>query len=309
MIVVMQPGASTAQVEAAIERLSHYGFDVHRSSGAEQVVLGAIGVRPDFDARPIEALEGVAHVHRVTQGYRLASRLWQPEPTVVEVGAARFGGGAFAIIGVPEADAAPDDSAREAARHGVSVLFKGCRTGLVEKNAVLPTGALARAAEVTSERDVAATDADLLVVGPDRMGHPALLRALAAQPRPVLLYRSASATVEEWLAHADLVLAGNPRVMLCESGIRTFETTTHRTLDLSSIPALHTRSHLPVLVDPGYGTGQPRKVAAMARAATAAGADGLVVEMHRARSDADVLGFGRLVAQLAAIRAALQETR
>lgn len=313
MIVVMQPGASAAQVEIAIERLGRYGFDVHRSSGAEQVVLGAIGVQPDFDTRAIEALDGVAEVHRVTRGYRLASRLWKPESTVVRVGEARFGGGAFGLVGVPAPGQATADAARLAADHGAAVLFAGCHptppADTTSFAATARTAGLAAAAEVFDIPNLAESGADLLVVGPERMGHVALLRALGTQPRPVLLYRSASATVEEWLAHADLILAGgNPNVLLCESGIRTFETTTHRTLDLSSVPAIHLRSHLPVLVDPSYGTGQPGKVAAMARAAAAAGADGLVVEMHppdETASPEGVLGFGALVAQLQAIRAAL----
>lgn len=308
MILVMYPGATPAQVEAAIEKLSAYGFDVHRSSGEAQVVLGAIGVQPGFDTRPIEALEGVAEVHRITQGYRLASRLWQGRDTVVEAGDTRFGGGAFGVIGVPGAGLQPEHARALAAEAGVSLLFSGCHPmPLNGAQAERDNQQGRHAAEVVDVADIAATDADLLVVGPERMGHIALLQALSAQQRPVLLYRSASATVGEWLAHADVLLAGGNRaVLLCESGIRTFETTTHRTLDLSSIPAVQARSHLPILVDPGYGTGQPRKMAAMARAAVAAGADGLVVEMHPAEATADVPGFVSLMAQLHAIRHALQ---
>ncbi len=304
MIVVMQPGASPQQVEYVIAVLSRHGFDVHRSSGEEQVVIGAIGVQPGFDARAVEALDGVAEVHRVSRGYRLASRLWKSEPTRVAVGATAFGGGAFGLIGVVRAR--PQEAFAAMQRESVLLGFTGCRT-FPEAPGDAPAWppSVARAEEVFDVADLKRDGAALFVVGPARMGHVALLDALGRQPRPVVLYRGAAATVEEWLMHADRILAGGSApVMLCESGIRTFETTTHRTLDLSSIPAVQARSHLPILVDPGYGTGQPRKVAAMARAATAAGADGLILDVYPELA-VEAANFSELMAQIRAVRTAL----
>lgn len=315
MIVVMQPGATPEQVEAAIEALGRFGFDVHRSSGTEQVVLGALGVQPGFDVRPVEALEGVAEVHRVTQDYRLASRLYRAEPTVFRAAEALVGGPEVQVVVAPGRGLAATEAVRLARSHGAALVFGGHRR-LRPGEAFAPlaghvaalraAGAAGLAVEVLDETELdAASAADLLVVGPDRMAHVPLLRALGTAERPVLLYRSPSATVEEWLTAADHVLSGgNAHVALCESGLRTFEPTTHRTLDLSAIPAVKARSHLPVFVDPSYGTGVPRKVAAMSRAAVAAGADGLVLELY-ATQPSDAVPFADLMAQVRAVAQAV----
>lgn len=309
MIVVMQPGATTEQIEAATERLGRFGFDVYKNSGVERVVLAAVGLHPDFDVRAAEAIEGVAEVHRITHGYRLAGRLWKPASTVVHVAGAAFGGPSVPLVAVADARGEPAASARAAREAGaalVGVLHGGAGTPDVAAwTKAAHAEGLGLAFEVTDAADVeAAGVADVLVVAPERMEAPRLLAALGRGTRPVFLYRSPSATVDEWLAAADAVLAGgNPNVVLVEAGLRTFETTTHRTLDLSAVPAVHARSHLPILVDPSRGTGVARKVAAMARAAVAAGADGLVVDLAEPEAMAELMRGVRAVAAAVGRRA------
>ncbi len=309
MVVVMEPGADEAQIEAVIDRLNRHGFDVHRSSGVNQTVLGAIGVKPDFDTRYIKVLDGVADVYRVTEPYKFASRAWKKENTVFDVGGVTVGGDEIVVIAGPcsvESEAQIEAAAAHVAAHGATFLRGGAfkpRTspyafqGLGEEGLRYLRAAADRHGlnAVTEVMDIGKIDliyryTDVFQVGARNMQNFNLLKELGRSDKPVFLKRGPAATVEEWLMAAEYVMSqGNPHVILCERGIRTFETYTRNTLDLSAIPVVKKKSHLPVVADPSHGTGLRDQVTPMARAAVAAGADGLMVEVHpdppSARSD------------------------
>ena len=301
MVVVMQAGSSEEQIQHVIDRLVAMGFDVHRSTGATHTVLGAVGVRSDVDPRDIELLEGVREVVRITQPYKLASRAFRPEGTVVEVGkGVRIGGPEVVVAAGPCAVESAEQIltiAERVARHGAKLLRGGAfkpRTspytfqGLGEPGLKLLRQAadkngLLVVSEVMDPSQVAMMlpYVDLLQVGARNMQNYHLLRALGEVPKPVLLKRGMSATIEELLLSAEYIMAGgNYNVILCERGIRTFETYTRNTLDIAAIPVIKKHSHLPIIADPSHGTGRRDKVPPMARAAVAAGADGLLIEVH-----------------------------
>ncbi|WP_457654134.1 3-deoxy-7-phosphoheptulonate synthase [Rhodocaloribacter sp.] len=309
MVVVMNVGAPEPQIQAVIERLNQYGFDVHRSSGVQQTVLGAIGVKPDFDVRHIKVLEGVADVYRVTEPYKFASRSWKQENTVVDVGGVGVGGDEVVVMAGPcsvESEAQMEASAAHVAAHGATFLRGGAFKprsspysfqGLGEEGLRILRAAADRhdlrvITEVMepAQIDVIYPYTDVFQIGARNMQNFSLLKEIGKTDKPVFLKRGLSATVDEWLMSAEYVMAqGNPHVILCERGIRTFETYTRNTLDLSAVPVVKAKSHLPIVVDPSHGTGLRNKVIPMARAAVAAGADGLMVEVHpdpaNARSD------------------------
>lgn len=300
MVIVMEPHASDHQVEAVINNLNAYGFDVHRSSGINQIVLGAIGVKPGFDVRIIRVLDGVAHVERVTEPYKFASRSWKREPSVLDIGGVRVGGQAIVLMAGPgavEGEKQINETAAVVSAHGGTFLRGGAfrpRTspysfqGLGEKGLRL----LRKAADrhnlkaITEVTDVAKIDmvygyTDVFQVGARNMQNFGLLKKVGRTDKPVLLKRGLSATISEWLMAAEYIMSqGNPNVILCERGIRTFETYTSNTLDLSAVPVIKSKSHLPIIVDPSHATGIRNKVTPMARAAVAAGADGVLVEVH-----------------------------
>ncbi len=292
MIVVLHPDASASQTEAVIGHLSRLGFDVHRSSGDAQTVLGALGVQPGFDVRQVLRLPGVAQVHRVTQAYRFSGRAWKGDATVVPVGAARIGDGTL-VLGA-RLDTAPDllAAAHAAAEAGAAFGFGGPRAARPTQSpepiadhlnrmetATQAAGlALAVAVGTPSEADAASGRADLLVANAHRMTDTDLLQHLGTLRTPVLLYRGANATIEEWLVAADYVLAGgNEQVVLCEGGLRLFGEPT-RTLDVSSMAAIQAHSHLPIFADATYGTGKPEQTASLTRAAVAGGAHGAMLD-------------------------------
>lgn len=305
----MEPGAEEAQIENVIGRLNEFGFDVHRSSGINQIVLGAIGVQPEFDIGLIKVLDGVVNVYRVTEPYKFASRTWHKENSVVEVGPLRIGEDEVIVMAGPcsvESEEQIHASAAAVAAAGAQILRGGAfkpRTspyafqGLGEEALrMMREAADAHGLKVVTEVmrisqiEVIADKADILQVGARNMQNFPLLKELGGAGRPVFLKRGHSATIAELLMSAEYIMAsGNPNVILCERGIRTFETYTRNTLDLSAVPVLKAKSHLPVFVDPSHGTGIRGKVTPMARAAIAAGADGLMVETHpdpdRALSD------------------------
>ena len=309
MVVVMNAGAPEAQIQAVIERLNQYGFDVHRSSGVQQTVLGAIGVKPDFDVRHIKVLDGVADVYRVTEPYKFASRSWKQENTVVDVGGVGVGGEEVVVMAGPcsvESEAQMEASAAHVAAHGATFLRGGAFKprsspysfqGLGEEGLRILRAAADRhdlrvITEVMepAQIDVIYPYTDVFQIGARNMQNFSLLKEIGKTDKPVFLKRGLSATVDEWLMSAEYVMAqGNQNVILCERGIRTFETYTRNTLDLSAVPVVQAKSHLPIVVDPSHGTGLRNKVIPMARAAVAAGADGLMVEVHpdpaNARSD------------------------
>ena len=327
MIVVFRPGSEESQIQRVIERLNEYGFDVHRSSGVNQTVLGAIGVKPEFDPRNIRVMEGVAEVYRVTEPYKFASRAWKKENTVIDAGGVSVGGEEVAVMAGPcsvEDERQIEDTAAHVAACGATFLrggafkprtspysFQGMgRQGLEWLRAAADRHGLKTITEVmeVGHVDMVARYADVLQIGARNMQNFPLLKEVGKLRKPVCLKRGPSAMIDEWLMSAEYVLSeGNAQVMLCERGIRTFETYTRNTLDLSAVPVIKKRSHLPILVDPSHGTGIRGKVIPMARAAVAAGADGLLVEVHpdpdKAKSDgAQSLYFGQFVDLMAQVR-------
>ena len=301
MVVVMQAGASEGQVQHVIDRLVALGFDIHRSTGASQTVLGAVGVRPDFDTRDVEVLPGVREVVRITQPYKLASRAFRPEGTIVELPrGVRIGGNEIVVAAGPCAVETAEQInliAERVAQLGARLLrggafkprsspysFQGLgEPGLVLLREAADKNGLLVVSEVMDPSQVSLMlpYVDVLQVGARNMQNYHLLRALGQVAKPVLLKRGLSATMEELLLSAEYIMSGgNYNVILCERGIRTFETSTRNTLDIAAIPVIKQLSHLPILADPSHGTGRRDKVAPMARAAVAAGADGLLLEVH-----------------------------
>lgn len=301
MVVVMQSSASEDQIQHVIDRLVALGFDIHRSTGASQTVLGAVGVRPDFDTRDVEVLPGVSEVVRVTQPYKLASRAFRPEGTIVELPkGVRIGGNEVVVAAGPCAVESAEQInliAGRVAELGARMLrggafkprsspysFQGLgEPGLVMLRHAADKNNLLVVSEVmdTSQIAMMLPYVDVLQVGARNMQNYSLLRALGQVSKPVLLKRGLSATMEELLLSAEYIMSsGNRNVILCERGIRTFETYTRNTLDIAAIPVVKKMSHLPILADPSHGTGRRDQVPPMARAAVAAGADGLLLEVH-----------------------------
>jgi 3-deoxy-7-phosphoheptulonate synthase len=309
MLVVMQQGATEAQIDAVIGRMIEMGFDVHRSTGVVHTVLGGVGGKEEFDLEVFEVMEGVKEAHRIVSPYKLASRSFRPQGTVVRVGEVEIGGERVVVMAGPcsvESREQIERSAEEVAAAGAKVIrggafkprsspysFQGMgEEGLRLLRAAADRQGLLVVSEVMDSQQIplVAQYADILQVGARNMQNFNLLRDLGRQRKPVLLKRGISATVEELLLSAEYILSGgNYDVILCERGIRTFETYTRNTMDISAIPVVKKLSHLPMVADPSHGTGRRDKVAPMARAAVAAGADGLLVEVHpdpdRALSD------------------------
>ncbi|MGZ4887562.1 MAG: 3-deoxy-7-phosphoheptulonate synthase [Candidatus Angelobacter sp.] len=301
MIVAMQERASEEQIQQVSQRLFSLGFDVHRSAGTKEIVLGAVGDRREIDPRDIESLPGVREVHPLGSNYKLVSRVFKPEGTVITLpGGVAIGGEEVVVMAGPCSVESREQLfavAELVSRSGAHCLRGGAfkpRTspysfqGLREPALKLMREAgdkfgLATVSEVMeiSQIPTMLPFVDILQVGSRNMQNFDLLRELGRVRKPVLLKRGIAATIEELLLAAEYVMAGgNYEVILCERGIRTFETYTRNTLDLSAIPVVKTLSHLPIIVDPSHGTGRRDKVASMARAAVAAGADGLIVEVH-----------------------------
>lgn len=300
MVVVMEPRAAEPLIETVIERLNGYGFGVHRSTGVEQTVLGAVGVKPDFDIRHIKVLDGVKEVFRVTSPYKFASRTWHPDDSVIDVDGVPVGGPEVIVMAGPcsvESEEQIEASAATVARAGARILrggaykprsspyaFQGLgEEGLRMLRAAADRHGLKVITEVMSAEQIetVARYAHVFQIGARNMQNFSLLREVGRIGLPVMIKRGLSATIEEWLMSAEYVLAeGTPGVILCERGIRTFETATRNTLDLSAVPVVKKHSHLPVIVDPSHGVGIRDKVMPMARAGVAAGADGLMIETH-----------------------------
>ncbi|HEY6971908.1 MAG TPA: 3-deoxy-7-phosphoheptulonate synthase [Candidatus Angelobacter sp.] len=301
MIVAMQETASEEQIQKVIERLINMGFEVHRSTGAHQTVLGAVGARREFDTRDIEVLPGVGEVHRISSPYKLVARSFRPEGTVVKFpNGVSVGGTEVVIMAGPCSVESRDQLfavAETVAKGGAKFLRGGAfkpRTspysfqGLGEEALNLLRQAadqygLLVVSEIMeiSQIPLMLPYVDLLQVGARNMQNFNLLRELGKLRKPVLLKRGIAATIEELLLSAEYIMAGgNYEVIVCERGIRTFETYTRNTLDISAIPIVKKLSHLPIIADPSHGTGRREKVAPMGRAAVAAGADGLLVEVH-----------------------------
>jgi 3-deoxy-7-phosphoheptulonate synthase len=301
MVVVMQEGATEEQIQRVINKLMDMGFDIHRSTGARHTVLGAVGAKIDFDTRDIELLEGVAEVLRISAPYKLASRHFRPEGSVIQLGQGVAVGGAQVVVmaGPCSVESAEqiEAIAEKVAKCGARVLRGGAfkpRTSPYSFQGLGPKGLefMRRAADkhdmlVVSEVmdhtqiPLMLEYVDVLQVGARNMQNFNLLKELGRIAKPILLKRGIAATIEELLLSAEYIMAGgNYNVILCERGIRTFESYTRHTLDISAIPVVQKLSHLPIIVDPSHGTGRRDKVPPMARAAVAAGADGLLIEVH-----------------------------
>jgi 3-deoxy-7-phosphoheptulonate synthase len=301
MVIVMQEGATEEQIQHVIDRVVASGFDVHRSTGASHTVLGAVGVHRDFDHRDFELLQGVREVVRITQPFKLASRAFKPQGTVIDLGRGVKIGGPEVVVAAGPCSVESREQilavAEAVAKAGAKIMRAGAFKprsspyafqGMGEKGLQLMREAADKfglfvVSEVmdASQIQMMSTYVDIFQVGARNMQNYFLLRALGEVQKPVLLKRGMSATIEELLLCSEYILAGgNYNVILCERGIRTFDTYLRNTLDIAAIPVIQKLSHLPIFADPSHGTGRRDKVGAMARAAVAAGADGLLIEVH-----------------------------
>jgi len=296
----MQEGATEAQIQKIIGRLVDDGFDVHRSTGVIHTVLGGVGGKEDFDIAVVELMEGVKEAHRIVSAYKLASRGFRPAGTVVKIRDVEIGGGKVVVMAGPCSVESRDQIERAAdlvADGGARVIrggafkprsspysFQGLgETGLKLLREAADRRGLLVISEAMDASQIPLLSAysDILQIGARNMQNFNLLREVSKLRKPVLLKRGIAATIEELLLSAEYILSGgNYEVILCERGIRTFETYTRNTMDISAIPAVKNLSHLPIVGDPSHGTGRRDLVPAMARAAVAAGADGLLMEVH-----------------------------
>lgn len=302
MIIVMKKGSESEELDALMKRIDDAGLKGHISQGVERTVIGVVGVSgllPDLQEE-LELMAGVEEVLRISKPYKLSSREFHPDNTIIEVAGVTIGGGELAVMAGPcavESENQVMDTARAVKAAGARILrggaFKPSTSpysfrGLGEEGLKL----LARAREETGlplitevltvrDVDLVVKYADILQVGARNMQNFVLLDEVGKAGKPVMLKRGLSATIEEWLLAAEYILAqGNRQVLLCERGIRTFETYTRNTMDISAIPSIHNLSHLPIIADPSHGTGKRHLVTPIALAAVAAGADGLMVEVH-----------------------------
>lgn len=328
MIVVMEENASEDQIVTVVDRLVQLGFDIHRSTGARYTILGAVGSRLT-DLRGIELLPGVNKVFRVSSPFKLAARAFRPEGTRITVGRATIDESRCLIVagpGVIESRTQLEQIATVLDSRGVRIItgnvsrsssdpfgFQGLgEEGLRLLREVADSHRMATMARIVDPAQLPLFDryVDIIRVGGESMKNFTLLRELSRREGPVLLTRSESATVEEALISADFLMSGgNRQVIICEAGIRTFETHTRLTLDLAAVPTIHKLSHLPVMVDPCQAAGRRDRIAPLTRAALAAGADGVVIELHadpdRALCDGaqalTITGFHSLMDQLQGI--------
>jgi 3-deoxy-7-phosphoheptulonate synthase len=303
MIIIMSPGVGPEEIDGVIVSLKERGYGIHLSQGVERTLIGAIGALDEekqMVASQLEALPGVERVVPILKPFKFASREFHPETTVIDVGGVKIGGDRIVIMAGPcsvESREQILETAWAAKEGGADILrggaykpstspygFRGLEKQALEmlKEASIATG-LPVITEVIDHREVPLVSeyADILQIGTRNMTNYILLEEVGKTKKPVMLKRGMSAKIEEWLLAADYILmGGNHQVMLCERGIRTYETFTRFTLDINAVPAVKGLSHLPVIVDPSHGTGKVELVAPIARAAVAAGADGVMVEIH-----------------------------
>jgi len=311
MLIIMHPGASQEQVENVIAVIERQNLTSHIIQGVEQTVIGAVGDSHSVGKEVFEILPGVAGVTRISQPYKLASRQFHPKDSVFPLDGFSVGGQEIAIIAGPcsvesrsqliETAQAVRAAGANALRGGVfkprtsPYVFQGLGEEgleyLVEAREITGMPIVAEVMSV-AQVDLMIKYVDVLQVGARNMQNYSLLRAIGDTRVPILLKRGMAATIEELLMASEYILAGgNPRVMLCERGIRTFETATRNTTDINAIPVLKSLTHLPVILDPSHSTGQSEYVASVAKAGVAAGADGLIIEVHN--DPANALSDGR----------------
>jgi 3-deoxy-7-phosphoheptulonate synthase len=336
MLVVMQQGATDLTTQAVIDRLVGMGFTVHRSTGVTHTVLGGVGPVDDFDPADFEAMDGVKECHRIVSPYKLVSKNFKPQGTVIKVGKVEIGGPHVVTMAGPcsvESREQIETVADIVANSGAQIMrggafkprsspysFQGMgEEGLKIMRAAADRRGLLVVSEVMDQTQIALLTqySDILQIGARNMQNFNLLREIGKTRKPVLLKRGIAATIEELLLAAEYIMSGgNYDVILCERGIRTFETYTRNTMDIAAIPVVKKLSHLPIVGDPSHGTGRRDMVLPMARAAVAAGADGLIVEVHpdpdKAASDgAQTLTpgqFADMMHQVRAIAAAVGRT-
>jgi len=300
LVIVLEKNIAEDKIESIIKKLEEFEFAVHRSTGVEQIVLGAIGVHPNFDIRKVKVLDGVSEVYRITEPYKLASRSFKKENTEINIRGVIIGGNEVEVMAGPcsvESEEQVFEIAEIVSAAGAKILRGGAfkpRTspysfqGLGEKGLKFLRKAADKnnmvvISELMEPKQVHLLEeyADIIQIGARNMQNFPLLKAVGKSNKPVMLKRGLAAKVEDLLMSAEYILSsGNSNVILCERGIRTFETYTRNTFDLSAIPVIHKRSHLPIIADPSHATGIRDKVLPMARAAVAAGADGIMVEVH-----------------------------
>jgi len=301
MIVAMQETATEDQIQVVVEHLMELGFSVHRTTGERQTILAAVGARTDFDTRNLAVLSGVMEVHRISAPYKLAGRGFRPQGTVIEFGnGVKVGGNDVVVMAGPcsvESRSQLFTVAEQISKAGARGLRGGAfkprsspysfqGLGLEGLKLLREAGdkhnllVISEVMEI-SQIEVMLPYVDILQVGARNMQNFNLLRELGKLKTPILLKRGIAATLEELLLSAEYIMAGgNYNIIVCERGIRTFETYTRNTMDISAIPVVHKLSHLPIASDPSHGTGRRDKVAPMARASIAAGADALLIEVH-----------------------------
>lgn len=333
MIIVMEENAAEEQVVRVVDRLVNLGFDIHRSTGSRYTILGAVGSRI-ADIRELELLEGVNKVVRVSSPYKLAARAFKPEGTQIRIKDVVIGGEQITLIAGPsvvESREQIETIAAALGKQGVRILrgtafrssndpygFQGLgEEGLkllretADRNSMVTFSTITDAAQLP----LFARYVDIIQIAERNMQNYALLRELSKLDKPLVLRRGTSSTIEDVLLSADyLMRSGNQQIIICERGIKTFETYTRHTLDISAIPIIKKLSHLPVIADPSRATGRRDKVPPMARAAVAAGADGLLIEVHhdpeRALCDGaqslTIDEFGQLTGQLRIIASAVE---
>lgn len=300
MVISMKDTASDSEIKAVSSRLKEMGFEVHQINGVNRTILGAVGDKRDVDVRVLEIMEGVHEVIRISEPYKLASRTFHPEDSIIRVGDVEIGGETVILMAGPcavESEEHIHTMAGIVKEAGATMLRGGAfkpRTspysfqGLGEVGLkYLRDAGQAHGLPVVSEVmemtdvDMVTEYVDLLQVGARNMQNFSLLKKVGRIRKPVLLKRGMAATIEELLMAAEYIMAGgNYNVIVCERGIRTFETYMRNTFDIAAIPVVKKWSHLPIIADPSHGTGRRDKVSPMARAAVAAGADGLIVEVH-----------------------------
>jgi 3-deoxy-7-phosphoheptulonate synthase len=300
MIIVLRPNSTQEQIDHILERIQELGFKAHFSKGELRTIIGVIGDENKLQAEPLSAIPGVEQVLPILKPFKLASREFHAPDTVVPVGRVRVGGGSLAMIAGPcavESAEVLDTIAGQVKAAGANILRGGAykpRTspysfqGLGEDGLKILRDAgdkhdMPVVTEVMDPRQVEVVDryADMFQIGARNMQNFDLLREVGQTRKPVLLKRGMSATVKDLLMSAEYILAeGNQNVVLCERGVRSFEDSTRNMLDLSAVPNVKGQSHLPIVVDPSHATGRPDLIPSMARAAVAAGADGVHIEVH-----------------------------
>jgi 3-deoxy-7-phosphoheptulonate synthase len=300
MVIVMQKHATDSSIEHVVAELSARGFDVHRSTGSVQTILGVVGKVETIDPREFELFEGVQEVVRVSEPYKLTSRTFRPEKTIVKARGVEIGGDKVVVMAGPctiESEHQLFETARRVARSGARILRGGAykpRTspyafqgmGVEGLKLLRAAGDELNMATISEVMEISQIEkmldyVDILQVGARNMQNYNLLAALGQVRKPILLKRGMSATIQEWLLAAEYIMSGgNYEIILCERGIRTFETYTRNTLDISAIPVIDKLSHLPIIADPSHAVGRRDKVMPVARAIVAAGGDGVLIEVH-----------------------------